>query len=131
MFGKSKFPAVAALAGLTGAALTPELVSAANEELEANNITGAALISQAAHEELTAARTSMVGITAALVTAGAPDVATLAADRDSWKEKAEAFGSQAGALPTNATKEKPDVSEEGGDDNEKLVADLHAKMLGE
>jgi signal peptide peptidase SppA len=131
MFGKSKFPAVAALAGLTGAALTPELVSAANEELEAANITGAALISQAAHEELTAARTDMVGVTAALLTAGAPDVATLAADRDSWKLKAEAFGAQPGALPTTATKEKADVSEEGGDENEKLVADLHAKMLGE
>jgi signal peptide peptidase SppA len=131
MFGKNKFPAVAALAGLSGDALTPELVSAANDELEAQSITGAALIGQAAHQELTAARTSMVGVTAALLTAGAPDVAALAADRDSWKEKAEAFGSQPGVVASQPVKVAADVNEEGGDDNEKIVDALHAKMLGE
>ena len=65
----------------------------------------------------------------ALEAAGATDVAALAADRDKWKADAEAFGNQAGVLPTTSTKEKPDASEEGGDDNAKLVDALHEKML--
>jgi signal peptide peptidase SppA len=131
MFGKNKFPAVAALAGLSGDALTPELISAANDELEAGGILGAALISQASHQALTTASTSLATMTTALTAAGAADVTALATDRDQWKEKAEAFGEQPGTLPTSSTKTTPDVKEEGGNDNDKLVADLHAKMLGE
>jgi protease-4 len=128
LFAKSKFPAVAALAGLTGAALTADLVTAANTELEAAGITGAALISEAAHDALKADATAWTAAHTALEAAGATDVAALAADRDSWKEKAEAFGEQPGALPTSSTKEKPDLAEEGG---EKVVDALHRKMLGE
>lgn len=130
MFGKSKFPAVAALAGLSGDALTPELVAAANEELEAAGILGAALISQADHSALNTARTSLATMTTALEAAGAADVTALATDRDSWKDKAEAFGEQPGVLPTSSEKTGSDVAE-GGDPNAKIVEDLHAKMLGE
>jgi hypothetical protein len=129
MFGKNKFPAVAALAGLTGAALTPELVSAANDELEAQGILGAALVSEATHTSLKNDSTAWNAAHTALEAAGATDVAALAADRDSWKEKAEAYGEQPGAMPTSSTKEKPDANEEGGDDNTKLVEELHEKML--
>jgi signal peptide peptidase SppA len=131
MFGKNKFPAVAALAGLSGAALTPELVSAANDELEAQGILGAALVSEATHTALKNDSTAWTAAHEALETAGATDVAALAADRDAWKEKAEAFGEQPGSLPTSSTKTTPDVVEEGAEDNDKIVDALHRKMLGE
>lgn len=129
LFAKNKFPAVAALAGLSGDALTPELVAAANAELSAAGITGAALITEAAHEALETDATAWNAAHTALEAAGATDVAALAADRDKWKTDAEAFGSQPGTMPTSSTKEKPDASEEGGDDNAKLVDELHEKML--
>jgi hypothetical protein len=131
LFAKNKFPAVAALAGLTGAALTADLVTAANNELEAAGITGAALITEAAHGTLEADATAWNAAHTALEAAGATDVAALAADRDSWKEKAEAFGEQPGEMPTSSTKTAGDLAEEGGDENDKLVDALHRKMLGE
>jgi ClpP class serine protease len=130
LFAKNKFPAVAALAGLSGDALTPELVAAANTELEAAGITGAALITEAAHGTLEADAAAWNAAHTALEAAGATDVAALAADRDKHKADAESFGSQAGVLPTSSTKVKPDSEEEGGDDNAKLVDALHEKMLG-
>ncbi len=131
MFGKNKFPAVAALAGLSGAALTAELVSAANDELEAQGILGAALITRATHEQLSADATAWNAAHEALEAAGATDVAALAADRDKYKGQAEIFGSQPGVLPTSSQKEKPDVDEEGGDEYAKIVAQTQARMLGE
>ncbi len=130
LFGKNKFPAVAALAGLTGAALTPELVSAANTELEAAGITGAALITEAAHDQLAADATAWNAAHTALEAAGATDVAALAADRDQWKEKAETYGDQPGELPTSAAKTDGDVQDEGGDENDRIVAETHARMMG-
>jgi protease-4 len=129
LFAKNKFPAVAALAGLSGDALTPELVAAANTELQAAGITGAALITEAAHDALEADATAWNAAHTALEAAGATDVAALAADRDKHKADAESFGNQAGVLPTSSEKTTPDVSEEGGDDNAKLVDALHEKML--
>lgn len=129
MFGKTKFPALAALAGLSGAALTPELVSAANDELEAQGILGASLISAGNYETLTAASSTLATVNAALTAAGATDVAALATDRDKWKTDAETFGAQPGVIPSTPVKEKADISEEGGDDNAKLVESLHEKML--
>ena len=131
MFGKNKFPAVAALAGLSGAALTPALVSAANDELEAAGILGAALISQANHDALTADRTAWTAAQEALTAAGATDVAALAAERDKYQADAAAFGGQAGVLPSTATKTGHDLAEEGGDENDKIVAETHRRMMGE
>lgn len=54
MFGKNKFSAVAALAGLAATAITSELVAAANDELEEKGVTGAQLITEAAYTDLTA-----------------------------------------------------------------------------
>ena len=129
MFGKNKFPAVGALAGLSGAALTPELVGAANDELDTAGIMSASLISQASHEQLTADSTAWNAAHEQLTAAGATDVAALAADRDKYKTQAETFGSQPGVLPTSTTKTGNDVAEEGGDENAKLVEALHEKML--
>lgn len=136
-------PAMLALVGAT--AVTAEMATAANEELQAAGINGAALITEAAHGELeqragqvtslTQARdTAQAGLQVmsdALTAAGATDVAALAADRDKWQQQAEAFGEQPGAIGTTPPKEKPDLAGEGGDPNAKIVADLHAKMLGE
>jgi ClpP class serine protease len=130
LFAKNKFPAVAALAGLSGDALTPELVAAANTELEAAGITGAALITEAAHGALETDATAWNAAHTALEAAGATDVAALAADRDKWKTNAEAFGNQPGTMPTSSTKEKPDSEEEGVDENERIVAETNARMLG-
>jgi hypothetical protein len=131
LFAKNKFPAVAALAGLTGAALTADLVTAANNELEAAGITGAALITEAAHGTLETDAAAWNAAHTALEAAGATDVAALAAERDKYKEQAESFGSQAGVLPTSSQKKKADVAEEGGDENERIVAETNARMLGE
>jgi protease-4 len=130
LFAKNKFPAVAALAGLTGAALTADLVTAANTELEAAGITGAALIAEATHDALEADAAAWNAAHTALEAAGATDVAALAAERDKYKEQAESFGEQPGELPTSAQKNTPDVVEEGGDENAKVLEATHARMLG-
>ncbi|WP_310395720.1 hypothetical protein, partial [Hymenobacter sp.] len=128
MFGKNKFPAVAALANLEGAALTTALVDAANEELEAAGITGAALVTAAAFEGMEA---SIGATAAALKAAGVESIAALVAQRDEARTQADEFGSQPGELPTTAAKLKGDVTEEGGDEYAKTVEALHKKMLGE
>ena len=129
MFGKDKFTAVAALAGLTGAAVTAELISAANTQLEEKGITGAALISA---DAFTSMENSMKATATALQAAGVDSIAALVAQRDQAQAKADEFGSQPGALGTTSAKEKSDIEEQGGDPlkaNEKLVMDLHEKML--
>ena len=134
-------PAMLALVG--AATVSAEMATAANAELEAGGITGAAMITSAAYDELTAqvaslttardtAQTSLTAMTTALTAAGATDMASLVASRDEWQGKAEAFGSQPGALGTTPPKDKADVSEEGGADNEhaKTISDLaHNKSL--
>jgi signal peptide peptidase SppA len=131
MFGKNKFPAVAALAGLSGAALTPELVSAANDELETQGVLGAALVTEASLQALQNDSAAWNAAHTALEAAGATDVAALAADRDKYKAEAAAFGNQAGVLPTSSQKKKADVAEEGGNENDRIVAETNARMLGE
>jgi hypothetical protein len=141
----------AAMLALVGATtVTPEMASAANEELTAMGISGAALITEAAldgletaetawnatQEALTAAgatdvaalaserdtlKTGMATVNAALTAAGAADVTALAADRDKHKADAEQFGSQPGAVGTSSTKNTPDASEEGGDEHANAI----------
>jgi ClpP class serine protease len=137
MFGKNKFPAVAALAGLSGAALTADLVTAANEELEAAGITDAAIISQAGFDDLTAragcvdaAEATVKATTEALAAAGATSVADLISQRDTARTQATEFGDQPGELPTTATKLAADATGDAAEDPQKLVDALHAKMLG-
>ena len=136
-------PAMLALVGAE--TITAEMASAANAELEAGGITGAALITSSAFEAseglatqlqekttaLTSAEDKLTAMNEALTTAGATDVAALATDRDGWKTKAEAYGSQNGTMGTTPVKVKTDVSEEGGDENDKIVDALHRKMLGD
>ncbi|MBJ6109450.1 S49 family peptidase [Hymenobacter sp. BT523] len=136
MFGKNKFSAVAALAGLQGTAVTAALVSAANDELEEKEITGAALIAKADFDALTAkadrvdaAEAAAKGYTDALAAAGVKDIAELVAQRDEAREQAKEFGEQPGELPTTASKEGSDITDEGGDD--KGWEAIHNRMLGE
>ncbi|WP_201980376.1 S49 family peptidase [Hymenobacter rubidus] len=116
----------AAMLALMGAeTVSAEQADAANAELKELGITGAALITAAAHEQLETAaasvatlttakdtaESSLLAVKGALTAAGATDVAALVASRDEWKAKAEAFGSQAGALGTTPPKEANDVQE--------------------
>jgi ClpP class serine protease len=115
MFGKNKFTAVAALAGLTGAAVTTDLIAAANDELEEKGITGAALISA---DAFTSMEQSIKATTDALAAADATDIAALVAQRDQARQQAEEFGAQPGALGTISAKEKGDVQEDGSADTD-------------
>lgn len=134
----------AAMLALVGKeTVSAEEAEAANGELAGAGVTGAQLITEAAFKELTdqasagdeagkardKAAADLKAVTDALAAAGAADVAALVAQRDEARQKAEEYGAQPGAMGTTAAKEKPDVSEEGGDANEKLVAELHEKML--
>lgn len=55
MLGFTKMPALLALKGLTGAAVTEALLKAANEELEASGLSGVAVVSAAQLEQAVAA----------------------------------------------------------------------------
>ena len=116
----------AAMLALVGVeTVSAEMATAANTELEGLGITGAALVTPDAYQALEAkaglveaaqaaqatAEGRLTALTEAVTAAGASDVAALAAQRDEWKTKAEAFGSQAGAMGTTAAKEGNDISE--------------------
>ncbi|MGI4763408.1 MAG: S49 family peptidase [Janthinobacterium lividum] len=116
-------PAMLALVGAE--TVTAEMATAANAELVAGGIAGAALITPAALQplevaagqvttltaSLTTAQGQLTAMTEALTTAGATDVAALATDRDAWKEKAETYGSQAGTMGTSAKREGAEIQE--------------------
>jgi len=136
LFANSKLSLGAAMMALVGAeTVTTDMATAANAELAAAGITGAALITATEHGGLVAkgketsdgkcascgqtmpkegkasAESMLASMTEMLTSAGAADVAALVASRDEWKTKAESFGSQAGTMGTNAKKEAVDVSE--------------------
>jgi ClpP class serine protease len=139
MFGKNKFSAVAALAGLQGTAMTAALVSAANDELEEKDITGAALIAKADHDALTAkagrvdtAEAATKAFSDALAAAGAKDVADLVAQRDGYKVKADKFDKNPGATHTKPAlpEGQSDVDSDDPDAAQTLIDNLpHNKAL--
>ena len=141
LFAKKLTLGAASLALVAKESITAEQAAAANTELEEAGITGARFITEAqatAFEAqaglLTTAQNSVTATAEALKAAGVGSIEALVKQRDDAKAKADEYGDQPGAMSTTSTKEKPDVTEEGGDAakaNEKLVADLHAKMLGE
>ena len=133
MFGKNKFAAVAALAGLAAAAITPELVATANEELEEKGVTGAQLITEAQHDAyeaqaglLSTAQASVQATTDALAAAGATDIAALVAQRDAYKVKADKFDKAGGAQHTapNLEAGKSDIDAGEPDANAQAIAAL-------
>lgn len=139
MFNKNKFSAVAALAGLAAAAITPELVAAANDELEEKGVTGAALITQATFDDLEAkakrvdtAEATAKGFTDALAAAGVADIAALVSQRDGYKVKADKFDKVPGAHHTNATLKagETDVEADEPDAHQQAIDELpHNKAL--
>jgi len=163
LFGKkdAAIPTLgAAMLALVGATtVTPEMATAANAELTAMGISGAALITEATLDGLETAETAwnatqealttagatdvaalaaerdtlkagMATVNAALTAAGAADVAALAADRDKHKADAEKFGNQSGVMGTSSAKKKADVVEEGADEHAKAINGLaHNKSL--
>lgn len=107
MFGKNKFSAVAALAGLAATALTAELVAAANDELEEKGVTGAQLITEAAYTDLTAtagrveaAEQSVTDLTAAN-TRLTTELTTATQQATDLKAEVARLGKQPGEKPTN------------------------------
>ncbi|RSK44699.1 S49 family peptidase [Hymenobacter perfusus] len=146
MFGKNKFTALTALAGLTGAAVTTPLVEAANDQLEEAGITGVALVSEAAFTELTAKAgrtdTAEAAVAAAQKAATdaqaaeklATDAVTAAEKRaDEAEAEMERLAKQPGAQVTQprkpaGTSEVEEPTSES--DAQKLVEKLHAEMLG-
>jgi hypothetical protein len=142
LFGK-KNPATSAL--VFGAALTAlvgketvtdEEATAANAELEEAGITGAALITPAAFNALEekAGRVDAAEERATKAdekaTQEAEKAASLQADLDTANARITELEKLPGATHSRPGKKdgKSDV-EEGGDANQKLVDDLHAKML--
>ncbi|WP_170172722.1 S49 family peptidase [Hymenobacter rigui] len=146
MFGKNKFTALTALAGLTGTAVTTPLVEAANDQLEEAGITGVALVSEAAYTELVAkaGRTDTAEAAVAAAQKEATDakaaqkkaedaVATAEARAEQAEADMERLAEQPGATVTTPrkSKDKNDVEEPTSEsDAQKLVEKLHAEMLG-
>ncbi|OUJ68829.1 S49 family peptidase [Hymenobacter crusticola] len=125
-----RFPAVAALTGLTGDAVSASLVDAANAELEAAGIKGAGIISSTELDALETSATELATLKADLQAAGVETVADLVTARDEAVKKAEEYGDQPGALGSTSSKEKSDVSESGAADHNKVIAELaHNKEL--
>jgi signal peptide peptidase SppA len=122
MFAKNKFPKLTALAGQQS--ISEEALEAANQELEAQGITGITLMADAAME---ANDQEQINLNARVMELNnelkvAKEAREKAeAERDAWKGKAEAYGSQPGAVHTQA-KATADVQLE--DDWETKLANL-------
>lgn len=84
MLGFDKYPALLALKGLTGEAVTEALLEAANKEFEAKGITGVAVVSAAQLEQAVAAMNATPVDATALATAQA-DVARLTTELSTAK----------------------------------------------
>jgi len=129
MFGKNKYRAVAALAGKKGDELTAEMVTAANEELEAEGIEGAALITETEYSALQASAKAESNLTAQVQTLTAAN-ATLTQERDAAVAKAAEYGGQPGAISTAPAKAGADHIDEGPDANQLAIDELpHNKAL--
>jgi signal peptide peptidase SppA len=103
MFAKNKFPKLTALAGQQS--ISEEALEAANQELVAQGISGITLMADAAIEandqEQLNLNARIMGLNNELkVAKEAREKAE--AERDAWKGKAEAFGSQPGAVHSQA-----------------------------
>ncbi len=129
MFGKNKYKAVAALAGKKADEITSEMLTAANDELEAAGITGVALITEAQYDAYEASAAAAQTLTAQLTTLTDAN-ATLTQERDAARAEAEAFGNQAGEKPTSVKKEGADHKDAEPDANQKAIDELpHNKAL--
>lgn len=103
MFAKNKFPKLTALAGQES--ISEEALEAANQEMEAQGISGITLMADSAIE---ANDQEQINLNARIMEANnelkvAKEAREKAeAERDAWKGKAEAFGSQPGAMHSQA-----------------------------
>jgi hypothetical protein len=134
-----------ALAGLAAAAITPEQLSAANDELEAANIQGTALITETAFDDLTARAGRTETAEAAVATAQKEANDAKAAEKTATEALAAAtkraddaeaemarLAEQPGATVTKPRKPAgtSEVEESSANDHQKTVEALHNKMLG-
>lgn len=99
MFSKNKFPQLTALAGQE--TITEEALEAANQELEAQGISGLTLVQDSQLEEsetLMTERNVRIMELQNELKAAKEAREKAEAERDAWKGKAEAYGSQPGAV---------------------------------
>jgi ClpP class serine protease len=123
MFGKNKYKAVAALAGKKGDEITQEMVDAANAELEADGITGVALITEAQHDAFEAAVASEKTLQTQVQTLTEANT-KLTGERDAAQAKADEYGEKAGEKPTSAKKTGVDTPTGEPDANQKAIDEL-------
>lgn len=144
MFG-NKFKTLTAVQGIAAADITEDHLEAINAQLKGEGIEGVAVVNASwiAEAETLQATANAAEAKAkqleATNTANATKMAeleaqigNLSAERDSWKEKAEAYGSQPGAV---ATRGKSDKASEGEGDAEtfatKTASLSHNKLAKE
>ncbi|QHL87423.1 hypothetical protein GU926_08230 [Nibribacter ruber] len=124
------FAAVTALAGKKGEELTAEMVDAANDELEAAGIEGAALITVEQHEAFTASVANETQLTADLATANTA-LETANTEIASLKAENAKLGKKPAASSTSVSKDGTELTE-GTDENAKAMAELeHNKALAD
>ncbi len=133
MLGFNKYKSLSALKGKKASEVTAAEVLAVNEEIVAEGLEGITLVLDSALETVNNAATANTGALSAINAVLPADqqqtslsaavtaiIAKAKADADAakeWKEKADAYGAQPGAMPTNAaTKPEEGVqAAEGGE----------------
>ncbi|WP_299755267.1 S49 family peptidase [uncultured Pontibacter sp.] len=126
MFGKNKFTAIGALAGLT--AVTGEQITAANDELEEKGITAAALISAEDYSALKAKADQADTLSAENTTlkqgkeAAETNVTKLTGELKTAQDLAASYGKQPGATPTTPAPKGQELE----DENEEEEVDAEA-----
>ncbi|OUJ68656.1 S49 family peptidase [Hymenobacter crusticola] len=141
LFAKKNLTLGAAMLALVNKeTVSAEEATAANAELTAAGIKGAAIITEAAYDDLTAkaeqlttAQSTIQATENALKAAGVTSVAELVKQRDDFKADAEKYAKLPGAEQTGAIRREgeSDVEESGdADANQKLIDELpHNKVL--
>lgn len=110
LFG-NKFKALTAMAGLEAASITDDQLNALNAELDGQNIKGVRLISTTYLEQAEALETQNTQLTT---------------ERDDWKRKAEAYGSQPGHLGSKSHKADEKTVTEAADT---LISEIDQELL--
>ena len=138
-----KMPALLALKGLTGEAVSEPLVEAANEEIKAKGITGVAVVSASVFEAavaamnaapvdntaLTTAQADVARLTTELATAKAAE-ATAATALATARTEITRLGGLNGDEKTQLQKGAETQADAGDDDSAQLIANLpHNKAL--
>lgn len=117
LFG-DKHKLISALAGVEASTITDDQLNAINASLDAQNIKGVRVISQAYLDEIQKDATAL--------TAAQTQVSQLTIERDKYKADADKFGSQAGTIPTTSQKVE---EKQGSADDEKVISETDQILI--